>query len=99
MVEFNTTIHIDYLITKENEDENEDEPITCNSQIYIAALVMTALSVKDYPICSDEVCDIPSLKSSNLCNQQQLHWLFDKPGNFDIYVNLSIQMKGVSILK
>ena len=94
MVDFNTTFHIDYLITNENDDQDEDEPITCKSQIYIADLVMTALPVKNYPSCSEEVCAVPSLKSSNLCKQQS-RWLFDKPGNFDIHLNLSNSNEGL----
>ena len=98
MVDFNATLHIDYLIKK--EDENEDELITCNSQIYIADINMTALLVKDYPSCSDEVCVIPSLKSSDFCKQQS-YWLFDKPGNIDIHLNLSNSHEGLfnSIVK
>ena len=94
VVDFNTTLYIEHLIKTENEDENEDGPITCISQIYIADLMMTALPVKDYPSCSDEFCVVPSLKSSNLCNQQS-QWLLDKPGNFDIHLNLSISNEGL----
>ena len=94
VVDFNTTLYIEHLIKNENEDENEDGPITCISQIYIADLMMTALPVKDYPSCSDELCAVPSLKSSNLCNQQS-QWLLDKPGNFDIHLNLSISNEGL----
>ena len=93
-MDFNTTLHIEHRITNENEDEHEDEPITCKSQIYIADLVMTELPVKNYPSCSDEVCAVPSLKSSNLCKQQS-DWLFDKPGNFDIHLNLSNSNEGL----
>ena len=94
MVDFNTTLHIEHRITNDNEDENEDESITCKSQIYTADLVMTALPVKNYPSCSDDVCSVPSLKSSNLCKQQS-HWLFDKLGNFDIHLNLSNSNEGL----